>query len=98
MFNRAKQRNIVLNFSNTGCIMTIEMLKAETTRLTRLERLEFLQFIVALLASEEGIESLAENQKKTLLRRRDEIKSGKAATVSAKTVKANLIRKYGLQS
>ncbi|MDO8367217.1 MAG: addiction module protein [Saprospiraceae bacterium] len=78
--------------------MTIEMLKAETTRLTRLERLEFLQFIAALLASEEGVEPLPESQKKTLLRRRDEVKNGKVATVSAKTVKANLIRKYGLQA
>ncbi len=76
--------------------MTIEMLKAETARLTRLERLEFLQFIAGLLASEEGVEPLSESQKKTLLRRRDEVKSGKVATVSAKTVKEKLSRKYGL--
>jgi len=57
--------------------MTIEMLKAETTRLTRLERLEFLQFIAALLASEEEVEPLSETQKKTLLGRQDEIKTGK---------------------
>lgn len=76
--------------------MTIEMLKAETARLTRLERLEFLQFIAGLLASEEGVEPLSESQKKTLLRRRDEVKSGKVATESAKKVKDNLIRKYGL--
>lgn len=78
--------------------MTIEMLKAETTRLTRLERLEFLQFIAALLASEEGVEPLSETQKKTLLGRQDEIKTGKVATIPAQTVKANLIRKYGLQA
>ncbi len=78
--------------------MTIEMLKAETTRLTRLERLEFLQFIAALLASEEGVEPLTENQKKTLMRRRDEVSAGKVATIPVKTVKAKLIRKYGLQA
>ncbi len=78
--------------------MTIEMLKAETTRLTRLERLEFLQFIAALLASEEEVEPLAENQKKTLLRRRDEVSAMKVATIPSKTVKTKLISKYGLQA
>ena len=78
--------------------MTIETLKAETTRLTRLERLEFLQFLAGLLASEEGIEPLSETQRKTLLRRRDEIRSGKAATISAKNVKVKLVKKYGLQA
>lgn len=78
--------------------MTIEMLKAETARLTRLERLEFLQFLAGLLASEEGIEPLSEAQHKTLIRRRDELRSGKVVAISGKNVKAHLIKKYGLQA
>ncbi len=78
--------------------MTIEVLKAETTRLTRLERLEFLQFLAGLLASEEGIEPLSEVQRRTLLRRRDDLRSGNVTAVSAKNVKAKLVKKYGLQA
>ena len=78
--------------------MTIEVLKAETARLTRLERLEFLQFLAGLLASEEGIEPLSEAQRRTLLRRRDDLRSGKVAAISAKNVKAKLVKKYGLQA
>jgi putative addiction module component (TIGR02574 family) len=78
--------------------MTIEVLKAETARLTRLERLEFLQFLAGLLASEEGIEPLSEAQQRTLLRRRDDLKGGNVIAISAKNVKANLVKKYGLHA
>lgn len=78
--------------------MTFEVLKAETSRLTRLERLEFLQFLAGLLASEEGIEPMSEAQRRTLLSRRNELRSGKAVAISAKSVKAKLVKKYGLQA
>ena len=78
--------------------MTIEVLKAEMARLTRLERLEFLQFLAGLLASEEGIEPLPEAQRRTLLRRRDDLRSGRVTAQSTKKVKAKLIEKYGLQA
>jgi len=65
---------------------------------TRLTKLEFLQFLTGLLASEEGVEPLLQEQKKTLLRRSDELRSGRVAAISAKNVKAKLVRRYGLQA
>jgi putative addiction module component (TIGR02574 family) len=78
--------------------MTIEVLKAETTKLSKLEKLEFLQFLAEILSEEERSITLTQAQEKILLRRRDEVVSGKVQTIPAKKVKAKLVDKYGLQS
>jgi hypothetical protein len=57
--------------------MTIEVLKAETTKLSKLEKLEFLQFLVEILSEEERSITLTPAQEKILLRRREEVVSGK---------------------
>lgn len=78
--------------------MTIEVLKAETAKLSKLEKLEFLQFLAEVLSQDERAMALTPEQEKTLLRRREDVKSGKAQTVPANTVKAQLAKKYGLQA
>ena len=91
------QGNIVPKF-NYDRLMTIEVLKNETARLSKLEKLEFLQFLAELLTVEERASVLTAEQERTLLRRRDEIKSGKVETIPAHEVKAKLVKKYGLHA
>ena len=83
---------------NCDRLMTIEVLKTETVKLSKLEKLEFLQFLAELLSNEERTSTLTPEQEKTLLRRRDEIKSGKVETIPAHEMKAKLVKKYGLQT
>lgn len=78
--------------------MSIEALKAETAKLSKLEKLEFLQFLAEVLSEEERHVALSSEQEHTLLRRREEVMSGKVQTVPAKKVKAKLVKKYGLQA
>ncbi len=77
--------------------MTIEILKTETAKLSKLEKLEFLQFLAELLSNEERSAALTPEQEKILLRRSEEVKSGKVQTIPASQVKAKLVAKYGLQ-
>jgi len=78
--------------------MTIESLKTETVKLSKLEKLEFLQFLADLLSNEERNAVLTPEQEKTLLSRREDIKSGKVETVPAQEMKDRLVKKYGLQA
>lgn len=78
--------------------MTIEVLKAETAKLSKLEKLEFLQFLAEVLSQDERAMALSPEQERTLLRRREDVKSGRVQTIPAKTVKAKLAKKYGLQA
>jgi putative addiction module component (TIGR02574 family) len=78
--------------------MSIEVLKAETAKLTKLQKLEFMQFLAELLSDEERAIALTEEQKKSLLRRQEEVAAGKVKTVPAEKVKDKLAKKYGLQS
>jgi len=78
--------------------MSIETLKAESTKLSKLEKLEFLQFLAETLSDEERATVLTPEQEKLIFRRRDELKSGLVKTISAKKAKAKLVEKYGLQA
>ena len=73
--------------------MTFEALKEQTTRLSREEQLEIRQFLEALLSDQ-----LSEEESAILLRRRDEIKSGKVVPIPASEVEAKLEKKYGLHA
>ena len=78
--------------------MTIELLKSESVNLTKLEKLEFLQYLVELVFQEERASGLTEEQEKILLRRKNEILTGKVKTIPAEVVKNRLIEKYGLHA
>ncbi|MFM7155053.1 MAG: hypothetical protein ACKOZV_13120 [Bacteroidota bacterium] len=77
--------------------MTIEILKEQTVKLSRTERLEFLQFLANLLASEEDISTVQENQLKSLSQRREQLRLGEITATAALDVKSRLKNKYGLQ-
>lgn len=78
-------------------IMNIETLKAETFQLSRQEKLNFLKFLADVISSEEEVFALTEEQKKTLVSRQNELKSGKVQAIPAEIIKAKLVDKYGLQ-
>ena len=78
--------------------MTIELLKAETTKLSKLEKLEFLQFLAETLSEEERASVLTGEQERLLLQRRDEVGSRAVKMIPAQKVKATLVKKYGLQA
>jgi len=77
--------------------MTIEILKEQTVKLSRTERLEFLQFLANLLAPEEDISTVQENQLKSLSQRREQLRLGDITATAALDVKSRLKNKYGLQ-